>query len=276
MNSESPENRQSNRLLDTLVRVLVPLVRLMIAKGVTFQMASELLKRVYVKAAREHFVGDDTSTGTKLSLLTGLNRKEIRRLTTAAAAEKHPAEMISYAMAVHTAWRSGRRWRDRDGKPKVLSRHTTGRQSSFDDLVRAVTTDHRPSAVLEELVRLGQVVEDDAGQVHLTNPEFLSLREFSDRLILLGDNLQDHANAAVLNVLEPQPRFLERSVFSDELSRESADGLAILADEQWKRMHDAIFDRAVRAEKDDAAQARTTDTRIRVGMYFYAESKDNK
>ena len=276
MTSDSTEKSQSNKLLDTLVRVLVPLVRLLIAKGVTFQTASELLKRVYVKAAQDHFVKDDATTGTRLSLLTGLNRKEIRRLTTEAAAEKHPADMISYAMAAHTLWRSGRRWRDRDGKPKILPRHTSGRQGTFDDLIRSITTDHRPSAVLEELVRLGHVVEDDAGRVHLTNPEFLSLREFSDRLVLLGDNLEDHANAAVLNVLEPEPRFLERSVFSDEMSRESAEALALVAREQWKRVHDEVFTRAVRAEKDDVAEARTTDTRIRVGMYFYSESKDKK
>ncbi len=276
MNSDTTEKSQSNKLLDTLVRVLVPLVRLMIAKGVTFQTASELLKRIYVKAALDHFVKDDATTGTKLSLLTGLNRKEIRRLTTEAAAEKKPGDMISYAMAVHTAWRSGRRWRDRDGNPKMLPRHTSGRKGTFDDLVRSVTTDHRPSAILEELVRLGHVVEDDAGRVGLTNPEFLSLREFSDRLVLLGDNLEDHASAAVLNVLAPEPFFLERSVFSDELSHESAEALAQIATEQWKRVHDVMFDRSVRAEKEDISEARTTDTRIRVGMYFYSESKDKK
>ena len=276
MTSGTLENSHSNKLLDTLVRVLVPLVRLMIAKGVTFQMASELLKRVYVKAAQDYFVDDDATTGTRLSLLTGLNRKEIRRLTTETAAEKHPADMISYATAAHTLWRSGRRWRDHDGKPKTLPRHTTGRKGSFDDLVRSITTDHRPSAVLEELIRLGHVVEDDAGRVSLTNPEFLSLREFSDRLVLLGDNLEDHANAAVLNVLEPEPRFLERALFSDELSRESADALALVAREHWKRVQLDMVDGAVRAEKSDAAEGRTTDTRIRVGMYFYSESKDKQ
>lgn len=258
------------------MRVLVPLVRLMIAKGVTFQMASELLKRVYVKAAQDHFVDDDASTGTRLSLLTGLNRKEIRRLTTEAATEKHPSNMISYAMAAHTLWRTGRRWRNSDGKPKSLPRHAVGRKGSFDDLVKSITTDHRPSAVLEELVRLGHVIEDKAGNVQLANPEFLSLRDFSDRLVLLGDNLQDHANAAVLNVLDPEPRFLERSVFSDEMSRESAEALSQVAREQWKRVHDEVFNRSVRAEKDDVAEARATDTRIRVGMYFYSESKDKK
>ncbi|MEQ1515534.1 MAG: DUF6502 family protein [Usitatibacteraceae bacterium] len=275
MTSESTEKSQSNKLLDTLVRVLVPLVRLMIAKGVTFQMASEVLKRVYVKTAQEHFADDDATTGTRLSLLTGLNRKEIRRLTSDET-EKQPAEMISYAMATHTTWRTARRWRDRDGRPKSLPRHTVGRQSSFDDLVRSITTDHRPSAVLEELVRLGHVTEDEDGNVRLTDPEFMSLRNFSDRLVLLGDNLEDHANAAVLNVLEPEPRFLERSVFSDEMSRESAEALALVAREHWKRVHDEVFERSVRAEKEDVAAERTTDTRIRVGMYFYSESKDKK
>ncbi len=276
MSSDSPENSQSNKLLDTLVRVLVPLVRLMIAKGVTFQTASELLKRVYVKTAQDHFVKDDASTGTKLSLLTGLNRKEIRRLTTEAAAEKRPEDMMSYAVAAHTVWRTDRRWRDRDGKPKALPRRSSGRQVSFDDLVRSITTDHRPSAVLQELLRLRHVVEDDAGRIRLTDPEFLMPREFSDQLVVLGDNLADHASAAVLNVIEPEPRFLERSVFSDELSSESAAALALIVQQQWKRVHDEVFDHSVRAEKNDAAEARTTDTRIRVGMYFYSESKDKK
>ncbi|MCY7387802.1 MAG: hypothetical protein LH481_07025, partial [Burkholderiales bacterium] len=68
MNSAATEDGQSNKLLDTLVRVLVPLVRLMIAKGVTFQMASEVLKRAYVRSANEHFVEKDAASGTKLSL----------------------------------------------------------------------------------------------------------------------------------------------------------------------------------------------------------------
>ncbi len=269
---ETPENQLTRNLLDTIARVLAPIARLLISRGVSYQVTSELLKRVYVETAQKHFADDD-ATGTRLSLLTGLNRKEIRRLTTEAASEKRPEDMASFASATHAVWSSVRRWRDRDGNPKPLPRRSSGRQASFDDLVRSITLDHRPAAVLEELKRLGYATEDDEGMVHLNTKAFLSQRSFSDRLLPLGENLEDHANAAVTNVLAAQPQFLERSVFSDELSAHSVATLAKQAQAQWQRVHDETIEQAIAAESADVEAGREGDMRIRVGMYFYAEKK---
>lgn len=266
-------DNQSGILLNTLARVLAPLVRLLIARGVTFQMVSELVKRVYVREAQRRFADAEGVTSTRLSLLTGLNRKEIRRLTSEAAGEKRPEDIASFASATHAAWRSVRRWRDRDGNAKPLPRRSTGRQASFEDLVYSITLEHRPAAVLEELERLGYATEDADGTVHLNAKAFMTQRSFGDRLLPLGENLEDHANAAVTNVLSPQPQFLERSVFSDALSADSVAVLARQAQEQWQRMHDATIEQAILAEKADAKAGREGDMRVRVGMYFYAEKK---
>jgi hypothetical protein len=76
-----PEDGSSNRVLEALARVLMPLVRLLIARGITYQATAGVRKRVYVLAARKHFSPGEEATGTRLSRLTCLNRKEIRRLT---------------------------------------------------------------------------------------------------------------------------------------------------------------------------------------------------
>ena len=273
MNSTSPENGQSNKLLDTLVRVLVPLVRLMIAKGVTFQMASEALKRAYVRSANEHFVEADAASGTRLSLLTGLNRKEIRRLTSNEPGKERPP-MASYATAVAAMWRTNRRWRDREGNPKILPRRTTNNLLSFDDLVRAVTTDHRPAAVFDELVRLG-IIEADGDDVRLIPSNFFSPVDLEDKLARLSENVEDHVAAAVANIIEPTPRFLEQSVFSDELSEASAATLHTLMRQEWQRSFNTVLEKAIALEADDAKHSRVANTRMRVGMYFYSEkSKD--
>ncbi len=264
------------QLLGVLGRVLAPLVRLLISKGITYQMASELLKRVYVQSALCHFEGEDTATGTRLSLLTGLNRKEIRRLTTDAAEEKRPETITSFASATHAVWCSVRRWRDRDGKPKPLSRHPAGREASFDDLVRSITVDVRPGAIYEELVRLGYAHEDGEGYLHLNARAFVSQRDFNDRLLPLGENLEDHAQAAVINVLSDQPLFLDQAVFSDELSEQSVSMLAQLARDQWQHVHEETVKRAIEAEAADAEAGRERNQRIRLGMYFYAEKKEEK
>lgn len=274
----NPTSKATEKLLDTAARVLSPLVRLLIARGVTFQMASELLKRVYVKAAQKHFVGkEDEATGTQLSLLTGLNRKEIRRLTADDAEEKQAIPMASFAAAVYYAWQTERRWRDKNGAPKPLSRRTNNRQLSFDDLVRAVTTDHRPSAILEELTRLGYVEHDAKGRLIPQSRPFSAIGEFDDRLVLLGESTGDHLSAAVTNVLTDTPNFyLERFVFSDELSEDSAEAIHANARAQWQRIQDDTIEQAIQAEARDVERGNARKTRIRVGMYFYSETQDNE
>jgi hypothetical protein len=273
----NPSAKTTEKLLDTAARVLAPLVRLLIARGVTFQMASELLKRVYVKAAQKHFVGDEEATGTQLSLLTGLNRKEIRRLTADELEEKQAIPMASYASAVHAVWITERRWRSRDGEPKALPRRASGRQLSFDDLVRTVTTDHRPSAVLDELTRLGFVEVDAEDRVTLKPSSYFAANGFEEKLYPLGESVGDHLSAAVANVvLEKSDFFLDRFLYSDELSEASAEKLHQRARDHWQIVQDDTVRHAIASEAIDIDQGAPRKTRIRIGMYFYSETNDNE
>jgi hypothetical protein len=265
-------------VLEALARVLMPLVRLLIARGVTYQATAEMLKRVYVLAARTHLKPGEEETGTRLSLLTGLNRKEIRRLTDG---QTRPVELdgiTSHAAAIHAVWTTQRRFRERNGAPRVLARHTRDKHPSFDELVRNITTDHRPAALLEELVRLGLVDIDEEGNnvaLRVQQP-FLSKSSFADRLLPLAENLEDHAAASVSNALAEQAPFLERSVFSDELSEESAAALHELVRKRWKDVHDEVIAAAIACEKQDKEEGKPGNNRIRVGMYFYSQRKDDR
>ncbi len=264
----------ASALLEAAASVLAPLVRLLIARGVTYQVASELLKRVYVRAGLDHYSnqGGDSPTGTQLSLLTGLNRKEIRRLTDEDSQAVAPQGVTSFAAAVHATWLSNTRFRSKTGEPLPLPRHARGNDLSFDELVRAVTTDHRPSAVMEELLRLQLVDLNDANEVVLRTQPFLSRSSFTDRLVPFAENLGDHAAAAVTNVLADKPPFLERSVFSDELSKESVSRLQTLVGQEWKRLHDELIAAAISREDADVREGADRDQRLRVGLYFYSET----
>lgn len=266
----------TSALLEAVARVLTPLVRLLIARGVTYQVASETLKRIYVRAGLAHFEGKKESapTGTQLSLLTGLNRKEIKRLTDESLQAVAPQGVTSFAAAVHANWLSSARFRDKSGMPLALPRHTRGGADgpSFDELVRAITTDHRPGAVLEELERLGLVEITPTDEIALKAQPFLSRASFADRLVPLAENLGDHAAAATTNVLSEKPPFLERSVFSDELSAASVAALQDRVGEAWLKLHDDLIAAAIAREAEDARSKAKTDQRLRVGLYFYSES----
>jgi hypothetical protein len=271
-----PEPGSSHRVLEALARVLMPLVRLLIARGITYQATAEVLKRVYVLAARNHFNPGEEATGTRLSLLTGLNRKEIRRLTEGETKAVELEGIASHAAAVHAVWTSQRRFRDRNGAPRVLPRHSRDEKPSFDELVRNITTDHRPAALLEELVRLELVDVDAEGNIALRHQPFLSRASFTDRLRPFAANLEDHAAAAVENVLGREPPFLERSVFSDELSEESAERLHELVRQRWREIHDEAIAQAIAQEKQDKKDGKAARSRIRMGMYFYSQTKDRE
>jgi Family of unknown function (DUF6502) len=266
-------------LLASAAKILQPLVRLLITHGVTYQMASELLKRVYVDAARTHFVEKDASD-TRLSLLTGINRKEIRRLCRDDEAYATPDSLTSFASAIYAKWRTTKRYLDEEGKPLKLSRRSINGEVSFDELVRSVTTDYRPSAVLFELQRLGTVevvaANNIAGeQIYLKPAEFLPQSTLVDRIQPVTESLQDHSAAAISNLLTEKPLFLDRYVAADELSVSSAN---ILRDETqvlWQQVQRQLLSSAIECEAADAATPGTEsiNTRVRVGMYFYAETK---
>ncbi|MEZ0198432.1 DUF6502 family protein, partial [Pseudomonas qingdaonensis] len=68
-------------MLSALRRVMRPLVRLMLRKGVTYTMFTDLLKEVFVDVAHREFRLNDTApTDSRISLLTGVHRKDVRRL----------------------------------------------------------------------------------------------------------------------------------------------------------------------------------------------------
>jgi hypothetical protein len=116
----------------------------------------------------------------------------------------------------------------------------------------------------------------DEGNVTLRQRPFLSRRSLADRLLPLAENLGDHGSAAVANVLADEPRFLERAVFSDELSEVSAAQLQELSKTRWKQIHDELIEKATRHEAADSKAGRSANHRIRVGMYFYSEPKETE
>jgi hypothetical protein len=68
-------------LLSALRRLLRPLVKLLTAQGLTYPMLADLLKQIYVDVAvREFALGEAAPTDSRVSLLTGVHRKDVKRL----------------------------------------------------------------------------------------------------------------------------------------------------------------------------------------------------
>jgi hypothetical protein len=217
-------------LLKAARRLMRPLVRLMMQSGLTFPVLSDTLRRLYVEIAVNDVLTEPKSrTDSRISLLTGVHRKEIRRLREMPADNPDAPDIVTLASQIVAKWVGSAPFIDADGRPLTL-RRTNGDVSdlkpSFDKLVESVTTDIRPRAVLDDLLGHGVVVMDAEDCVKLNADAFIPRPGREEQLFYFARNLHDHVAAAVANISAAEvPPFLDRSVHYDRLTPEQVQTL---------------------------------------------------
>jgi hypothetical protein len=259
-------------LRPSLARLLRPLVRLAIERGVTFPVLADLLRELFVEVARNDLLrGRRAQTDSRVSLLTGIHRKELRRQRTAPAAAAAPPQGLTLSSQIIARWLGMPPWVDTAGAPRPLPR--SGPAPSFDALVAAVTRDLRPRAVLDEWLSRGLVRLDAEERVVLNAAAYLPRPGGAEQLFYFGRNLHDHIAAAAANVLADGPApFLDRSVHYDALPAPLADDLAALARQAAER---ALLDinRAALARLDGVPPAPGPTRRVNLGVFLYVEDE---
>ena len=254
-------------LVEALRTLMQPLATLSVARGMSFATVEEMLKNAFVDAARTtHSNAVQHRMVSRISTVTGLNRREVSRLlktdSSTAPTRRSPATQV------FTRWVSEPSLKDAKGKPLSLPRQ--GPAPSFDELARSVNRDVHPRSLLEELCRLG-LVRMEGKTVHVERESFVPKEDIDRMLGFLGSNVGDHLRAAVANVLSDPPAHLEQAVFADELSQLSLDKLREVMRAQWQVLLQATVPLLHQLIAADRAAKRNQDQRVRVGMYMFAE-----
>jgi hypothetical protein len=270
--SPSPAFVQALRL------ALRPLVRVMLTQGITFGYLSELLKSLMVEVADRNFRIDvQAPTDSRISLLTGVHRKDVNRLRHATDVEdtKLPS-IVSLGAQLAAQWLGNSQYLDAQGQPKPLPRYISeGGAVSFEGLVTAINSDIRSRVVLDEWMRLGVVHLDVEKRVCLNTLAFVPAKGFDEKAFYFGHNLHDHAAAAAHNLMGLEPAFMERSVHYTGLSVETINQLTIESKELGMKALLAVNKSAMEREKLDAVSD-TPRQRMTFGIYFYAEPELTK
>jgi hypothetical protein len=257
-------------MMKAVRRVLHPLVRLLLSQGVQYPLLSELLKSVYVGVANAEFkVEGKRQTQSRITLLTGIHRKDVRRLM---AEERYRHEMpadVSLGVQIAALWLSHPDYLNEEGRPAPLPRlASTGGEKSFEALVARISKDIRSRSVLDEWLRLGVVKLGPDDRVHLKADAFIPEKGFEEKVFFLGQNIHDHLHTAVHNVIGQGVPRLERSVFYEGLSEQSVAELAELAHKLGMDTLVAIHRRAQELQERDSAQGQGK-LRMNFGLFFY-------
>ena len=273
MDSPNPSiGAPSARVVSTLRRILRPLVRFLLRQGITYPMLTDFLKAEYVDVAKEEFtIEGKRQTDSRISLLTGVHRKDVKRLVEEERGGGQPPLSVSFGAALVARWVSDPQYLDGEGKPLPLARLASdGGAMSFEALVESVSKDIRSRVVLDEWLNLGVARLDEHDRVCLNVAAFVPEHGFNEKLFYFGQNVHDHMAAAVHNLAGRLPPFLERSVYYDQLSAESIEELARLSAELGMDALHAINRRAIELEKRDAARPETARLRMNFGIYYYS------
>jgi len=264
-------------MLTSAVRWLLrPVVHILIEKGIGYPQLRELLKKLYVEVAEGTFGLDDKpSTDSRIHILTGIHRKDIRRLRTPEQEKDDTAAHTStLSAAIVSRWVDLPEYQDKNGQPRCLPRTAADDTPSFEALVTAVSKDVRPRAILDELQRQGVVSLNDAANICLQKSAFVPRANFDEQAFFMGRNVHDHLAACTHNLLSDDKPMLERSVYFSHLSKDSVQQLRTLAENHAGKLLQTINEQALTLQKSDEGKADAIH-RIRFGCYWFQAQRTN-
>lgn len=263
-------NGENAALFTTLSRLLVPIARLCLANGITFATADEVLKLAFVQEANALQPGTpEHGKVSRISTATGINRREVTRLTKLEAPARATKQPL--ASEILARWTTDHAYRNLNGEPSALNR--LGPAPSFEALAQSITRDVHPRSLLDELIRLDLVNHDEnLDLVTLSHTDFVPKSDSRQMLNFLSDNVGDHLNAAIANVLHDGSSHLEQAVFADELSAESLEALRPLVMAHWNTLHEKMVPALTSFIEADKLAGRTQDQRVRIGLYSFTDT----
>jgi hypothetical protein len=279
--NQATQHQAPAALNRAIQRLLRPLVKLLLSFQITYPVVQEWLKKAMVDVAERDFpLADKPQTDTRLSLLTGIHRKDIKRLRGNSATASSPEqssgqapEVVSLGVQIAAHWMA--HWCDDQGQPRVIPfKHQPDDSPSFEALVEQVAKkDIRARVVLDEWLRLGAVSEvilDGEPQLQLTPGAFIPSKGLDEKAFFLGMNLADHIATTSHNLLLDEAKF-ERCLYYDGLSPASVEELKQLAAEQGMALLTRLNQRALELKQQDQAGSHTH--RINIGLYVFDEDE---
>jgi hypothetical protein len=248
------KNVQYTHMQAVLDALLFPIARLVVAAGIPFGDVAEALKRALVRAAEG--TAKAGATDSRVSLMTGLQRRDVARLRAAARlpdVEPEPSPHLSRLVGLWLA--------DPAYAGRTIARK--GPAPSFDDLASRVRKDIHPRAMLDQLVAAGTVLVEDR-LVHLLVPAYRPSPSSDDQITYLGLNAGDFLSASVDNVLADTAPHFERAVHYNRLSRDAVKTLAAMFRDRQSAVLIELNEAAAALQKTSPGQ-----WRFRAGGYFY-------
>lgn len=241
--------------------LMEPIVSLLIRAGVTHRAFTKLSKQVFVKvAAREYGIAGRETNDTRIAMLTGIDRREVKRLkmqALEAATEAPNLQNQNRVTRLLSGWHQDPDFLDANGKPIELK--IKGEHPSFESLANRFGGDVTVSALLSEMIQ-GEVVEKNSdGKLSALSRYYIPSQHDIDALVRASAVIKDFSDLLVHNLYlaDPEkntPFNFERTAINTNMSPEmleafqeflNTEGQTFLENvDQWLTDHESPTEHA--------------------------------
>ncbi len=255
------------QLVKASANLLRPLVRVLLRHGIAFGEFAEVAKSVYVNIARRDFtLPGRKPSDSRVAILTGLTRKDVKRLRElVAGASREKPLSANRATRALSAWCQDPDFCGSDGRP--LSLPLEGKRS-FAALVRRYSGDMPPRAMLEELERVRAVKRTRDGSVRMLTRSYLPGRDDPQGVRILGTAVADLLGTIDHNLdwNRRGPRRFQRSVSKVPVDPRSVPIFRRIAEQRGQDLLEALDDWLSGHEAEEGE-----GVRVGVGIYLFQD-----
>lgn len=265
-------------LYAALLRLLRPLVRLSLRKGISYGTFASLVKWVFYDVVKKEFtIEGRKQTHSRISVITGFSRKEVKRLSEIdPPTNRSQSEQYNRAARVISGWHRDERYNDDLGRPIVIP--VTGKGATFEKLVKRFSGDMPTRAVLDELTRLGALSLESTNRVRLVQDAFMPTSDDAIKFHILGTDVGLLISTIDHNIdPDKQPLFFQRKVHYDNLPEEVLADLRRMSGISAQKLLDNLDRYLAINDRDVNPEIKGTGRYVAgIGIYYFEKPFDEK
>lgn len=265
------------QILDAVLLVLRPIARALLRAGIGFREFDEIAKTAFVDiATKDYGLRGRPTNISRVAVMTGLTRKEVRRLRDKSAAGQGTVVLRATPMAtILHRWFTEREFLDESGKPAELKFDGPG--VTFSTLVRKYGGDIPPGAMRTELKRINAVVETEKGTLKAIKRNVTS-PDVHERLVTgLARILYPAALTVAHNTSAANETWLQRVVTTDSVRDEDLPRLRRVSYDRLAEFTESLDDLFAAYEALYESTASNDSGRtIGVGVFYFEEADKEK
>lgn len=265
------------KILDALLLALRPIARALLRAGIGFREFDEIAKTAFVDiATKDYGLRGRPTNISRVAVMTGLTRKEVRRLRDKSAAGQGTMVVRPTPMAtILHRWYTENEFLSEAGTPAELKFDGSG--VTFSSLVRKYGGDIPPGAMRTELKRINAVEETEDGSLRPLKRNVIA-DDVEERLVTgLARILYPAALTVAHNTATSKDPWVQRIVFTDNVRSEDVKRIKRIGTDRLIEFTESIDDLFAAYETLYESQNSPEPGRfVGVGVFYFEEADEER